>query len=156
MILVFWNLFDNKFNDKHKRFGTKIIWMHLREICKSNLFWLWSNPTIELSITTLKISWNPFFCTWTVFAHLIKPWMWNHLRTIHSQVESTIFQSYTHHSLVTHVLVLKLTVLKLIIFLVLYIHMFLVSMLKPMQFEIEFSKQCNQSMMCVACIQYTY
>jgi hypothetical protein len=46
------NIFDHEFNDFDKRLGKKVTWMHLREICKMNLASLWSNPTIELLITT--------------------------------------------------------------------------------------------------------
>ncbi len=53
--LGFSNLLNNKLNDAHKRFGTKITLMHRREISKKDSTSLWSNPMIELSITTLKI-----------------------------------------------------------------------------------------------------
>ncbi len=76
MILGFWNSFYHKLNDKHKRFGMKITWMHLREIFKNNLASLLLNPTIEFLIISLKICWNPSSSTWIFRVHWINLRIW--------------------------------------------------------------------------------
>ncbi len=68
--------FSNLLDHKLKRFGTKITLMQWKDISKNNLVSLWSNPMIELLITTLKICWNPFSSTWTFHAHWINLRMW--------------------------------------------------------------------------------